>query len=456
MKAKSIRLVIWLAAVALVAVVVMQFFWAMYSINTQNQTIEIQKHNLEIQQRNLEIENQEFEDRVLIALTNVRDKLISLNEEAVGFYLDPVKQVTENYFVVSFYDTLNHEVLENFLIAEFEQRHIDQVFEYGIYDCFTDSIIYDKYVGLSDTGQTQRNITTSKYKWEHDGHYFGVYFPQRNQAELGATPSAASEVSYTLFVSSIVVILIAAIFAYAISIILKQKRISEIRNDFINNMTHELKTPISTIGISADVLLRKDISEHPNRINQYAKIIKAENNRLEGQVERVLQLAKLEKGEVQLKKSIINVHTLISEVADTFEVNIQQRNGQVNFALSASNPEIEADPVHITNVISNLLDNANKYSPERPVIQVKTESDSKNIYISISDNGKGIAPEDLKSIFDKFYRVPTGNIHDVKGFGLGLFYVKSILTAHGGTITAESQPGEGSTFTITLPIKQVV
>lgn len=443
MKQKSIRIVIWLAAAALIAVVMMQFFWINKSIQTQNQTIEIQK-------KNIEIENQQFENRVLISLTNVRDRLISLNEEAAGFYLDPVKQVTKNYFVVSFYDTLNHKLLENFLVGEFEQRHIAESFEYGIYDCFSDSIIYDKYVGLSKNAKASESISATQYKWDHDGHYFGVYFPDR----VDLVPSLPSEVSYSLAASSVIVILIVAIFAYAISIILRQKKLSEIRNDFINNMTHELKTPISTINISSEVLLRPDISNHPERINQYARIIKAENNRLEGQVERVLQLAKLEKGEVQLNKSIIDVHSLIRDVAETFDITIQNREGQLHLNLEASESHIEADPVHITNVIANLLDNANKYSPDIPDITIETNSSDNEITLNVSDKGKGISREDLKSIFEKFYRVPTGNIHDVKGFGLGLFYVKSILNAHGGTITVKSTINEGSTFTINLPLKK--
>ena len=172
MKPKSIRLVIWLATIALLAVIVMQFFWINKSIQTQNQTIDIQK-------KNIEIENQQFENRVNISLTNVRDKLLLLNDEAVGFYLDPVKQITKNYFVVSFYDTLSHELLENFLISEFLQRHIQESFEYGIYDCFSDSIIYDKYVGLSKNTKISDNISSTQQKWNHDGHYFGVYFPDR-------------------------------------------------------------------------------------------------------------------------------------------------------------------------------------------------------------------------------------------------------------------------------------
>ena len=443
MKQKSIRLVIWFGALALIAVVVMQFFWINKSIQTQNKTITIQKINLQI-------ENQQFENRVLIALTSVRDKLISLNDEAAEFYLDPVKQITKDYFVVSFYDTLPPKVLENHLIEEFKQQHLQEIFEYGIYDCFSDSIIYDKYVGLSsnDNLNESSSIKGVQYKWDHDGHYFGVYFPGRVDPII----SLPSEMSYSLGISSVIIILIVAVFAYAISVILRQKKLSEIRNDFINNMTHELKTPISTINISSDVLLRQDITDNPERITQYAKIIKAENQRLESQVERVLQLAKLEKGQVKLNKSVIDLHTMITNVCDTFEISIQNRTGVLNLDLKADKYDVEVDPVHITNVISNLLDNANKYSPQTPEITISTKNYKDCISVVISDKGKGIAKEDLKNIFEKFYRVPTGDVHDVKGFGLGLFYVRSILKEHDGDISVQSEPGKGSTFNITLPI----
>ena len=407
---------------------------------------------INIQKKNIEIENQQFENRVYIALTTVRDKLISLNDEAAGFYLDPVKQITKNYFVVSFYDTLSHELLESFLVEEFKQKHILEAFEYGIYDCFSDSIIYDKYVGLSDATQNAEKISAKQQKWDHDGHYFGVYFPNR----IDMAPSEASKISYPLTITSIIIVLIIAIFAYAISIILRQKRLSEIRNDFINNMTHELKTPISTINISADVLLRKDTLKNPERIQQYAKIIRAENNRLESQVEKVLQLAKLEKDQIQLNKSIINLHTLIKEVSETFEITINEREGKLNLDLSAIQHEINADPIHITNILASLLDNANKYSPDKPLINVRTRNDNGKLCLIIEDHGKGIPESDLKNIFEKFYRVPTGNVHDIKGFGLGLFYVKSILEAHNGSISATSVPAHGSTFTITLPLIQSI
>lgn len=444
MKRRSISVVIFLAVFALAAVIIIQLFWV-------NKALNIQEDQVAIQQKTINMEKVQFENTVSLALIRVRDRLISLNEEASAFYLDPVKQINENYFVVSFYDTLNPDLLKSYLIDEFERKHILESFEYGIYDCFTDSIIYDKYVGLSQhESASDSNLIAPQQKWDHDGHYFGVYFPDRKHRTVSTT---SSNISSSLIVSSFIIILIIGIFAYAISVILKQKRLSEVKTDFINNMTHELKTPISTINISSDVLLRDDISENPERIKQYARIIKSENDRLENQVERVLQLAKLEKGEIVLKKATIDVHQIIEEVAHTFRINIENREGSLALNLNASNATCDADPVHLKNVISNLLDNANKYTPDTPNIAIETSNQNGSIAIQVSDNGKGMTREHLKNVFEKFYRVPTGNLHDVKGFGLGLYYVKTTVEAHGGSIDVWSTPNQGSRFTVNLPLK---
>ncbi len=440
MKSRNIRIIIFLAVVALAGVIINQFFWI-------NKGIKIQENLLEIQKNNIKIERDQFDNQVTLALVNVRDELLSLNKEASGLYLDPVKQINPNYFVVSFYDTLNPDLLKNLLVENFEEYHIHEVFEYGIYDCFTDSIIFDRYVDLSNESSGKDISSADLEKWDHDGHYFGVYFPEK----LPESPGSEEGISNSYILSSIVIILVIAIFAYAINVILKQKRLSEVKTDFINNMTHELKTPISTINLSSDVLLGDKIQEHPDRLKRYAQIIKSENQRLESQVERVLQLAKLDKGEIKLKKDSINLEEIILTSAQTFQLSVEQKQGNLNCQLEASDHNIIADRVHITNIIYNLLDNANKYTPETPEINIKTADKNNGISITISDNGKGMNKEQQKQIFDKFYRVPTGSVHDVKGFGLGLYYVKRIVEQHNGRISVKSELQKGSSFEIWLP-----
>lgn len=440
MKSNSIRTIIILAVIALIGVVTNHFFWI-------NKEIKIQDNLLKIQQKNIQIEQSQFNNQVTLSLVTVRDELLSLNNEASGLYLEPVKQINLNYFVVSFYDTLNPDLLKNLLIEQFKEYNINEVFEYGIYDCFTDSIIFDRYVDLSSNSKHLNMSGTELKKWDHDGHYFGVYFPERKDTKI----SRKENISKSFYISSIVIVFITLIFAYAIVVILKQKRLSEVKTDFINNMTHELKTPISTIGLSSDVLLHKNIHKDPKRIHRYAQIIKAENNRLENQVERVLQLAKLDKGEINLKKETINIEQLVNESVEVFRLYSEQNGGSITTSFNLQNNNITADKVHLTNIIHNLLDNANKYSPENPTIKVKVFTLNNGISVTIADNGKGINKEQKKLVFEKFYRVPTGSVHDVKGFGLGLYYVKKIINQHGGKIVVESELNKGSKFTFWLP-----
>ena len=228
---------------------------------------------------------------------------------------------------------------------------------------------------------------------------------------------------------------------------------ADIKNDFINNMTHEFKTPISTISLATQMLQDKDVSASQNMFQRYLNIIKEENRRLGSQVEKVLQTAQMERGDLKLKLGTVNVHQVIEHVLENISPQIELREGEILFDLKAEHCEIEADEVHLTNIIFNLLDNANKYSPNRPVISIETEDLEQGIAIRISDKGIGMSKESLKNIFEKFYRVPTGNLHDVKGFGLGLSYVKKMVEEHKGKIKVQSKLGEGSTFEIILPQK---
>jgi two-component system phosphate regulon sensor histidine kinase PhoR len=225
-----------------------------------------------------------------------------------------------------------------------------------------------------------------------------------------------------------------------------------VKTDFINNMTHELKTPISTIGLSSEMLMRTDFANDPEKLQRYASIIYKENKRLENQVERVLNVAKLDQEELILSVDKMDLHELLEEVKDNFMFNQLEQGGSISLQLEANTSEIIADPVHITNVIYNLLDNAIKYCTTKPEITIQTRSIKNGVQLEFTDNGIGMKREDLKMIFDKFYRVPTGNLHDVKGFGLGLFYVKLIIDEHKGKIDVKSTPGKGTTFTIWLPL----
>jgi len=227
--------------------------------------------------------------------------------------------------------------------------------------------------------------------------------------------------------------------------ILKQKRLSQVKNDFINNMTHELQTPIANIGMASEVL-RAVTPTDRKKAMRYADIIHEENQRLKFHVEQVLQTAQLAAGKVNLDKREVNVHDLINTVLATFELRLQSRHGKIVKQLQASQVSVTGDPVHLSNVLYNLLDNADKYSPVNPEITISTQNDERGIVISVADKGMGISRDIQKYIFDRFYRAPSGNRHDIKGFGLGLTYVQNIMQAHNGSVTVSSEENKGSRF----------
>ncbi len=253
-------------------------------------------------------------------------------------------------------------------------------------------------------------------------------------------------------ISSIIVTLFLIVFSVSnILIILRQKRISEIRNDFINNMTHELKTPISTISLASQMIGDNSISHNRKDLDKISKILNDESIRLKYQVEKVLQASAFDRGTMKLNLVNTDIHRIINSAIDNFRLQISDTDGKLIKELKATDSRLKIDEAHIFNMISNLLDNAIKYSNETPQITIKTTDDEKQLTVSITDNGIGIKKDDIKRIFDKFYRVPTGNIHNVKGFGLGLSYVKKIVDEHNGTITVNSQINKGTHFDISLP-----
>jgi two-component system phosphate regulon sensor histidine kinase PhoR len=240
-------------------------------------------------------------------------------------------------------------------------------------------------------------------------------------------------------------------FWYTIQVIYRQKQLSEMKNDFINNMTHEFKTPIATISLAADSIGSPMVVSNPDKIKRFVDIIRQENRRMNSQVERVLQMALIDKKDFEIKVDDINMHEVIQQAVDNFSLQVEKRDGSLRVDFQAENPVIEGDFTHIASIIHNLLDNANKYSPEKPDIIVSTRNVPMGLEITVQDHGQGISKEARKHIFDKFYRVHTGDIHDVKGFGLGLSYVKAIMTAHKGLVDVKSEPGKGSSFILTFP-----
>jgi two-component system phosphate regulon sensor histidine kinase PhoR len=252
--------------------------------------------------------------------------------------------------------------------------------------------------------------------------------------------------------STVFLLIVVFSFAYIVLTILKQKKIGDMKNDFINNMTHEFKTPIANISLATEVLKRPDICQDSDRFNRYVDIVSQENKRMRSQVDRILQMAARDREDFHIDKQPTDVHELIRDAVDNICLEECIEGSPVELDFKSRNAEMVLDPVHFTNIIHNLIDNARKYTDTDPRIIISTKSDHQHFTIEIQDNGIGISPEAQKHIFEKFYRVPTGNLHNVKGTGIGLYYVKTMVEAHGGTITVKSEPGKGSRFIINLPL----
>lgn len=264
------------------------------------------------------------------------------------------------------------------------------------------------------------------------------------------------ELRWRIFIAGLFTLIIFAAFYLTVNTMLRQKKLSEIKNDFINNMTHEFKTPLATISLAVDAMKNDKVIGDKEKLNYFSSIIKEENQRMNRQVETILKAALLDKQEVNLMLKPTHVHDVIKDIADNFTLQLNDKNGKVEMDLEATNDLIDADEVHFPNLINNLIDNSVKYAKEDvpPEIKISTAANGKNMTIKLEDNGIGMAKETVKRIFEKFYRAHTGNVHNVKGFGLGLSYVKTMIDAHGGNIKVDSMPGKGSTFTLELPLKR--
>lgn len=259
-----------------------------------------------------------------------------------------------------------------------------------------------------------------------------------------------------IITSIVFTIIILLAFYLTVSTMLRQKKLASIKNDFINNMTHEFKTPIATISLAVDAMRNEKVKNDQEKMGYFSGIIKEENQRMNRQVETILRASQLEKREVDLNLKPVHVHELIQDVVDNFILQLEDKNGKVELSLNAQNDLVNADEVHFSNLVNNLVDNAVKYGKENtpPVIKLSTQSNGKHFTMRIEDNGIGMTRDTVKRVFERFYRAHTGNVHNVKGFGLGLSYVKTMVEAHDGDIKAESVLGKGSTFTMDLPLKK--
>jgi two-component system phosphate regulon sensor histidine kinase PhoR len=416
----TFRLVVLLGTISVTGIIIIQIYWVKNAFS---------------------LSEKQFNQTINIALRNVAEKLAAYNKASLPNE-NPVSQLATDYYVVNVNTIIDANVLEYYLRTEFNAMNITNDYEYAIYDCSSNQMMYGNYIGGKDHERI-RPARKNLPKYDKYTYYFGIYFPGKNTL-------LASKMDIWIF-SSLVLLIVILFFGYALATILKQYRLSEVQRDFVNNMTHEFKTPLSTIAISAEVLSQPGIASSPATLSTYTEIIRNENSRLVRQVERVLQMAHTDHKKVHLNLETVDLHELIQQSMEQLRMNSKEKSIAFVLQLEAPCSLIKADKIHLGNVLYNLLDNAIKYSGDEVRIQIQTSVRKKGLELSISDNGIGMNKEQMKRIFDKFYRVPTGNIHNVKGFGLGLHYVKNIVSGHGWKIKVESTAGRGSCFRILFP-----
>ena len=454
---------------ALIGLSIIQFVWIKWSID--------------LSERN-------FNDKVLIAISRTKDKIqADVKDPSIITYANRSKEKfiseeqlnlrskkysgTSDWERQSFdltmgskygslgysssLDQIDNKKLDDYIKHALDEQGIRLDYDYGIFSSKLNSFLIingNHAVSIGDSPVSNVESNKSLYKSDYQtplfengdkvSGYLKVYFPDKGQYLINSV--LKNILSSILFTG-----LILFCFVYTINVIVRQKKVSEMKNDFINNMTHEFKTPIATISLASDSILNSNIIGSKEKIKRFLGIIKQENKRMLSQVEKVLQMAVLDQKDFTLNKTIVNMIEVVNRAATHTRLLVESREGIVRTHIRSDNSNVMADYTHLSNLVHNLLDNAYKYSPEKPEIDVTLEDIAKGVKITVKDNGIGMTAENQKNIFDKFYRVHTGNLHDVKGFGLGLSYVKAIVDAHGGTISVQSELGKGSSFMVFLP-----
>lgn len=339
--------------------------------------------------------------------------------------------------------------IDSLISNELREHRIRTEYEFGIYNPATNGMILQK------TGKYPEELVRESYVFNLSPLGSLYSFPNKLLIYFPDEKSFVVRQLWVLFTVSVFLFLVIIIsFSFSIYIINRQKRLSVMKNDFINNMTHEFKTPISTIALACEALKDKDVQKSDIIYNNYVTVIGEENHRLSTMAEQILQTAVIEKGQLRMRIVLVNIHDLINDAVKSKQISALEKGGNIELQLKATNPYVEGDKIHLTNVIINLIDNALKYNLNQPYIVINTVNTDSSVLIRVKDNGIGVSKANQKKIFEKLYRVPTGNLHDFKGFGLGLSYVKATVELHHGSVNIDSEPGKGSIFTIKLPTKK--
>jgi two-component system phosphate regulon sensor histidine kinase PhoR len=393
--------------------------------------------------KSFDVEARQFDEKINIALRNVAHRL-KLNEGDYVTRIAPIEKLASNEYYVETKSHYSLLTLDSLLRAEFSNRNISVKYDYGIVEPESHKVLLGNTVfnqTIDKLGTDSILSCTSRTSDQNAVFDFKLRINNQTTYLMGSMG--------IWMYSSISLLIVLLVFTIIVAFILKGKKLNALKKDFINNMTHELKTPIANIAVASDAIRNRTMSEQ--KMAQYAQIIHKENDRLHSLVDRVLQISTIEKGTDTFAMELVDVNEVIQTVVATFEPLLQEKNGRISAHLSEQKMKILADKVHLANVVYNLIENAVKYSENAPEINIKTVSEKNALRLIISDKGIGMTKESQERIFEKFYRAETGNLHNTKGYGLGLSYVKMVVEQHKGLINFTSVLGKGSTFNILFP-----
>jgi two-component system, OmpR family, phosphate regulon sensor histidine kinase PhoR len=426
MKKSTIAVIISIAALALVGIIIIQVYWMRNALRLQEEL---------------------FDKNVSVTLKSVVNRMFDERSAAV---MEPyVCSPDCDHRTMRVLEAINPVRLDSLMHEEFDGMEITREYVWGVFDPSTGNFYAGENNSKKDDILASSHHVSLSCLYRSEQLMLGVYFPNESGVLMG-------KIMPWMIVSLLFVLIVVFAFSYMIFSFMRQKKLSEIKSDFVNNMTHELKTPISTISLASEMLLNPNSNGSEEKTHKYARMIFDENQRLKLQVEQVLQISVLEKGTFKLEMTAFDAHDLIEQCIARFDLAVKNANGTITFNPEAGESELVADITHFQNIVCNLLDNAVKYSPVKPDILVSTRNEGGMLVISFRDKGIGISHDNQKMIFEKLYRVPKGNQHDVKGFGIGLYYVKTITEALKGQVKVHSEIGKGSNFEIYLPSRVMV
>jgi len=414
MKIKKLNIIITLGFIAIIGILIAQLLWTRQAYN---------------------LEDKKFNQKVNIALLEVAKKL---SGDKTSFTENPVQTIANDYYVVNINNEFHPVVLEHYLRTEFTRFQVNTDYVYALYNCHSDKMMYGRYISKNQEEPSDKVINFPKHK--NLIYYFSIRFPDKTTYLISSL-----RFWYVLTAALIIILLV---YVYSIYTIIQQKKFSELQRDFINNMTHEFKTPLSSILLASESLSKQPIIQENSRLQTYTSVIINQSYKLNSHIEKILNIAKNDSSGLSLKPQKIILLPFIQEIADT----IRQKNENMTIDIEIeSQLFVIADEFHFTNIVYNILDNSVKYCETQPTVRISAYKDSKGLYLKFKDNGMGIPSKNIPHIFEKFYRVPNKKNEEVNGFGLGLFYVKKVVQQHNWKISVENNADKGITITLFFP-----